>query len=161
MTALDSNGNLLPHKYVRTKVWFGWTCHVPLCSYAPDAPIHDVVERDREYEGRFLAYVEGLADHFGASDPTFTERVLGRVNGAGVRNYGDDSFLSDSRDLVQELREECQDACAYAMFEIERRRIVSGDESEDDDLFHHLCLAAAHAAVADYHASQAQRYNRR
>jgi hypothetical protein len=88
--------------------------------------------------------------------------VLKRVNGTGVRNYGDARFLSgeDDRDLVQELREECQDAIAYSMFEIERRRVVDGDETEDDEVWSHLSQAAAHAAVADYHASQAQRLAR-
>ena len=130
---------------------------VPPEAYRPKVP-----ERDRDWEQRFLAYIDSLADHYGAADPTIAERVLKRVNGTGVRNYGDTRFLSgeDDRDLVQELREECQDAIAYSMFEIERRRVVDGDETEDDEVWSHLSQAAAHAAVADYHASQAQRLAR-
>ena len=130
---------------------------------APDAYRPVQPERDREWERKFLTYVDSLADHFGASDPTIAELVLKRVNGTGVRNYGDTRFLrtDDDRDLVQELREECQDAVAYSMFEIERRRVLDGDESEGDEAWSHLTQAAAHAAVADYHASHAQRYGRR
>ena len=119
-------------------------------------------ERDRDWEQRFLAYVDSLADHFGAADPTITERVLKRVNGTGVRNYADARFLSadDDRDLLAELRDEASDLIAYAMFAIERRRVVDGDESEDGEVWSHLSQAAAHAAVADYHASQAQRLAR-
>lgn len=128
----------------------------------PEAYRPKVPERDRDWEQRFLAYVDSLADHFGAADPTITERVLKRVNGTGVRNYGDARFLSadDDRDLLAELRDEASDLIAYAMFAIERRRVVDGDESEDGEVWSHLSQAAAHAAVADYHASQAQRLAR-
>ena len=128
---------------------------------APDAYRPVQPERDREWERKFLTYVDSLADHFGASDPTITERVLRRINGVGVSHYGDHSFLSasDERDLIAELRDECADAVAYSMFEIERRR-VSGEEAEDDEVWSHLAQAAAHAAVADYHASVAQRLAR-
>jgi hypothetical protein len=125
----------------------------------PEAYRPKVPERDREYERAFLDHVVSLAEHLGAGESQFAEYVFQRTDSVGARSYGDTSFLSDDRDLIRELRDEAFDLCVYAMFEAEKRRLTEV-ESEDDEITHHLSLAAAHAAVADYHASIVQRLAR-
>jgi len=116
-------------------------------------------KRDREWERQFLRYVTELAVHFGVEGGNYSELAMARADLGGQR-YGDDSFLTDDRDQIAEMRDELHDAPVYAMFAIEKLRLVDRDLDESDEAYHHLAQAAAHAAVADYHASVAQRLTR-
>ena len=150
----DENGRIAPHRYVRVKTWFGQSCEH--CGYSADADVHEVVERDREYEAHFLAVVADYAEHLGApTDGAFARLAAHRADGQGVRSYGDTSFLTDERDLLTECREECGDAIVYTMFECEKQR-----HDPDSESFIHLAQAAAYAALADYHIRLAQQLQR-
>jgi hypothetical protein len=104
--------------------------------------------RDLEYEQRFLAEAERIAERrFGIPTSGFQSSVSRRLE-MGQKLYGN-AFLE--KDLAVEAIEEAWDSGAYAVLEAQKRMAAG---VEDDAMAWHVFEIACHAAAIHHHARQ-------
>lgn len=108
--------------------------------------------RNPEYEQVFLEQLTKDAHRrYGVDAEPFAAAVRDRLR-HGEGKYGEDGFLTT--DNLMEVRQEAPDVVGYALLEIQRIQHLG--LNAPDGVFHHLYEAALAAAVAYWHARQAQ-----
>lgn len=113
--------------------------------------------RDLAWEREFYSNLaEEVTRRSGLEAAPLIELTQHRMGGIGATQYGDNSFLEDDRDLVEELRQEAADLVAYVVMELQKMQCTP---SEDDRglTISHLFEAGVHACIADAHARAARR----